>query len=249
MSSSHREHADKAWGGNVITLTKFLRPSMHFGPWSSARSHSLGQPMALSTSTTVNISVLPSYWASLRSQSLDRMSFLIFRGWGQLSASRWRIAAVKLEWKCCSRSQHSQIRQTELISSDKDARVKELTVSLLSSEEIFLRKFSFLVRHNALADPSPITMEAGVLEYHLSSFRSLLLSSPKKESSVCIEFCDRHHIGGLAGYRFPPQSDPTMVRDLLGRCPYFRRQKKQHFLAFMMLWSIGGLAERSWFHR
>ena len=31
-----------------------------------------------------------------------------------------------------------------------------------------LRKFSFLVRHNALADPSQITMEAGVLEYHLT---------------------------------------------------------------------------------
>ena len=63
--------------------------------------------------------------------------------------------------------------QTESISSDKDARVKELTVSLWSSEEIFLRKFSFLVRHNALADPSPITMEAGVLEYHLGSFSCL----------------------------------------------------------------------------
>ena len=31
-----------------------------------------------------------------------------------------------------------------------------------------VRKFSFLVRHNALADPSQITMEAGVLEYHLA---------------------------------------------------------------------------------
>ena len=64
-----------------------------------------------------------------------------------------------------------------------------------------------------------------------------------KESSVCIEFCDRH-IGGLAGYRFPPQSGLTRVRDLLGRCLYFRRQKKL-FLAFMILWSIDGLAERS----
>ncbi len=32
--SSHSGHADKAWGGNVITLTRFLRPSMHFEPWS-----------------------------------------------------------------------------------------------------------------------------------------------------------------------------------------------------------------------
>ena len=175
-----------------MTPTKFLRPSMHFRPWSSARSHSLGQPMPLSTSTMMDISALPSYWASPRSQSLDRMSFLISRRWGQMSASRWRIAAVKLEWKYCSRSRHSWIRQTELISSDKDARVKELTVSLWSSEEIFLRKFSFLMRHNALAAPSPIIVEAGVLEYRLGSFRSLLLSSPKKESSVCIEFGNRH---------------------------------------------------------
>jgi len=66
-----------------------------------------------------------------------------------------------------------------------------LHVSLLLSV-IFLRKFNFLVRHNALADLSPITMEAGVLEYHLGSLSSLLLSSPRKESSILTEFCDRH---------------------------------------------------------
>ena len=64
--------------------------------------------------------------------------------------------------------------------------------------------------------------------------------------SSVIGTSSQHHIGGLAGYRFPPQSDPTRVRDLFGRCPYFRRQKEQkHFLAFMMLWSIDGLVERS----
>ena len=87
----------------------------------------------------------------------------------------------------------------QTISSDKDAKARELTVLLWSSEEIFLRKFSFLVRHNAVADPSPITVDAGVLEYHLGSFRSLLLSSLKKESSVCIEFCERHQFS--APYR------------------------------------------------
>ena len=80
-----------------------------------------------------------------------------------------------------------QNRQMESMLSDRDVSVRELTVSLfkrlLSSLEIFLRKFNFLVRHNALADLSPITMEAGVLEYHLGSLSSLLLSSPRKESS------------------------------------------------------------------
>ena len=48
------------------------------------------------------------------------------------------------------------------------------------------------MRHSARADINPITMEAGVLEYHLGSLSNLLLSSPRKESSICMEFCDRH---------------------------------------------------------
>ena len=47
------------------------------------------------------------------------------------------------------------------MSSDKDARV---CVSLCSSAEIFLTKLNFLVRHRALADLSPITMDAGVFD-------------------------------------------------------------------------------------
>lgn len=89
--SLHRGHADKAWGENVITLTTFLRPSMHFGPWSSTGSHSLGQSTALSTSTTMD-----TCWASLRSWFLDSMSSLICRGRGRVSASSWSIAKVKL---------------------------------------------------------------------------------------------------------------------------------------------------------
>ncbi len=151
------------WWKGIITLTRFLRPSMHFG----------GQPICLSTSTTMVMSALPSCWTSLRSRSLNRRSSLISRGRGEMSASCCSIAEVKLEWKYCSKSRHSRIRQTESILSDKDAKVRELTVSLWSSEEIFLRKFSFLVRHKALADPSPITIDAGVLEYHLGILRSL----------------------------------------------------------------------------
>ena len=91
--SLHRGHADKEWGENIITctLTTFLRPSMHFGPWSSTGSHSLGQSTALSTSTTMD-----TCWASLRSWFFDSMSSLICRGRGRVSASSWSIAKVKL---------------------------------------------------------------------------------------------------------------------------------------------------------
>ena len=46
------------------------------------------------------------------------------------------------------------------------------------------------MRHSALADLCPAAMHAGVFEYHCGSFRSLLLSSLRKESSACIEFCE-----------------------------------------------------------
>ena len=97
---------------------------MHLGPWSSAKSHSLGQPICLSTSTTLDMSALPS---SLRSRSLDRMTFLISRGRGQVSASCWSIAEVKLEWKYCSKSWHSRTKQIESTSSDKDANYAGLS--------------------------------------------------------------------------------------------------------------------------
>ena len=42
-------------------------------------------------------------------------------------------------------------------------------------------------------------MEAGVLEYNLGNIRSLLLSSPKGKSSLCIEFCNGHQFS--APYR------------------------------------------------
>ena len=103
---------------------------MHLGPWSSAKSHSLGQPIYLSSSTTIDMSALPLCCSSLRSRSLDRMTFLISRGRGQVSASCWSIAEVKLEWKYCSKSRHSRTKQIESTSSDKDAKVRELTVSL-----------------------------------------------------------------------------------------------------------------------
>lgn len=70
----------------------------------------------------------------------------------------------------------------ESVSSNRDISVWELKVLLLLFVEIFLRKFnSFLVRHNAQTDLSPITMEAGAFKYHLDSFTSLLQSSPRKE--------------------------------------------------------------------
>ena len=72
---------------------------MHLGPWCSAKSHSLGQPICLSTLTTIDMSALPLCCSSLRSRSLDRMTFLNFRGKGQVSASCWSIAEVKLEWE------------------------------------------------------------------------------------------------------------------------------------------------------
>ena len=76
---------------------------MHLGPWSSARSHSLGQPICLSTSTTIDMSALPLCFSSLRSRSLDNMTFLISRGGGQVLTSCLSIAEVKLEWKYCSK--------------------------------------------------------------------------------------------------------------------------------------------------
>ena len=42
----------------------------------------------------------------------------------------WSIAEVKLEWKYCSKSQPSRTKQIESTSSDKDAKVRELTISL-----------------------------------------------------------------------------------------------------------------------
>ena len=89
---------------------------------------------------------------------------------------------MKFESKNFSRSRHSRIRQTESKSSERD--VSSGTHCLTVAVSDFLRKFNFLVRLNALADLSPITMEAGVLEYHLGSLSSLLLSSPRKESSI-----------------------------------------------------------------
>ena len=213
FSSLQRGHAVRAWGGNVIILTKFLRPSMHLGPWSSARSHSLGQPTTLSTST------------SLRSRSLDNISSLMSRGSGQVSTLRCSIVEVKSEWKNSSRSQYSQIKQTESISSNRDFKVWELTISCIS-EEIFLRKVSFLVRHNALADPSQSTMDAEVLENHIGNLRSLLLSSPK-ECSVSNESPILSTIiEGLEGCKSPPLNDLTRVRDLPGVYPCSHRQRK-----------------------
>ena len=54
FSFLHSGQADKAWGGNVNTLTRFLRPLTHFGPWSKARSHSRGQPTALNNNRHVH---------------------------------------------------------------------------------------------------------------------------------------------------------------------------------------------------
>ena len=104
FSILNRGQADKAWGGNVNTLTRFLRPLTHFSPWSKARSHSRGQATALSTSTTIDMFTLPTCLASRRSRSLDCRSSLISRGWRQVSASGWSIAEVKFELKNFSRS-------------------------------------------------------------------------------------------------------------------------------------------------
>ena len=133
-SLSHKRHAEVAWGGNVITRTRFFRPSM---PLSSARSHNQGHPIALSTSTTMDIS-LAACWHSIRSWSADTIAFLISRGCGQVSSS---IAEMKFVSKYSSRSLHSRIRQTESISSDREVRVWLLNISLFSAAETFTRKF------------------------------------------------------------------------------------------------------------
>ena len=83
---------------------------------------------------------------------------------------------------------------------------------------------------NARADLSPITMEAGVLEYHIGSLSSLIQSSPRKESSNGMEFCDKHsslhHTGGWARYTLPPLSDQTGVKDHLERGLCSHRQRR-----------------------
>ena len=71
MSSlSHKGQACMAWGGNVITRKRFLSPSMHLAPLSSVRSHNRGHPISLSTSTTMDMSALPSL-ANSRSRSFE----------------------------------------------------------------------------------------------------------------------------------------------------------------------------------
>ena len=75
----------------------------------------------------------------------------------------------------------------------------------------------------------------------------------KKESSVCIEFCNRHQFSApyrrIGRIQVSTTEQPDKVkRFFLKRCPYFHRQTKD-FLAFMMLWSIDSLSKRSWFHK
>ncbi len=73
-----------------------------------------------------------------------------------------RTASAMSVPKYRSKSLHSRARQVELTSSVKDAKVCALKDTLVSLAEILFRKFSFLVRHSALADLCPVTMDAGV---------------------------------------------------------------------------------------
>ena len=107
------------------------------------------------------------------------------------------------------------------------------------------------MRHSALADLCPAAMHAGVFEYHCGSFRSLLLSSLRKESSTYIEFCERHQFSApysrmgrmhVSTIDLPDKGDKSPWKGPI--LPY----TKKDLLAFETLYSTDGLAERSWFH-
>ena len=167
--------------------TRFFKPLITEGPWSSALSQSFFHPTHLAIwirNGYVEAFCSNSDWSILQMFLCAFLMILTFS-----CSMAQRIAEVKVELYLSSNSLHSLTRLNDSISS---AIAEKAWWQMLSWFVMTLCKnLSFLVQMEC-RDFHPSATIAAVLEYHLGKCSILFGISPWKESIILIEPNSEH---------------------------------------------------------